>query len=211
MAHLLVFLLQAFDFLLEGAVFGAFLLPHGDAVPAVDDMPRDEQRQGHGDHGSCRPPQPLRPDESALAERRGVVPGADFCICGVSCGIEPQSLQKIDQLRTNFSAAVRRASISCSSRASVYALHHRFGSGKPVAHPRAVIENQLQPVGPHYARNLAPAQLPGIGLQLLSERGFLLRGQVEVLANGIEGTNLGKKSLAIVHPGWRRAWPPSRP
>ena len=46
-------------------------------------------------------------------------------------------------------------------------------------------------------RNLAPAQLGGIGLQLLSERGLHLRGQAEVGANRIEGTNLGKQLLQL--------------
>ncbi len=81
LAHLLVFLLQVLDFLLQSAVFGAFLLPHGDAVLAVDHMPRDQQRQHHGHAGSRRPPQPLCPDQGTLAQRRrlGVCLGR-FCL-----------------------------------------------------------------------------------------------------------------------------------
>src|ERR1039458_1385424 len=71
---------------------------------------------------------------------------------------------------------------------------HRFGPRQPVANPRAVVQNQLEAVGPDNLDDLAPAQLFRISLQLLSERGFLLRGQVEVLANREIGTNLGKKS-----------------
>ncbi len=44
---------------------------------------------------------------------------------------------------------------------------------------------------------LRPLELGGIGLQLLSERGLHLRGQAEVLANRIEGTNLGKQFLEL--------------
>ena len=68
--------------------------------------------------------------------------------------------------------------------------HHRLGPGKPVAHPRAIIENQLQPVRANNFADLASAELPRIRPQLLSELLLHLRRQAEVLALRIIGTNL---------------------
>src|SRR3954465_4002866 len=50
--------------------------------------------------------------------------------------------------------------------------HHGLSSRKAVAHPRAIFEDQLQPVGAHDLLHFTPAQFGRISLQLLSERGF---------------------------------------
>jgi hypothetical protein len=65
-------------------------------------------------------------------------------------------------------------------------------AGEAVANPGAVVEHQLQAVGANYAGDFASAQLGWVYLQLLSELGFGLRGQVKVLSNGIEGTYFDK-------------------
>src|SRR2546421_6066653 len=68
--------------------------------------------------------------------------------------------------------------------------HDRLSSRQPVADPGTVAEYQLQPVGANHAVNRVAAELPRIGLQLLSELGFDLGRQAEVLPFRIEGTNL---------------------
>src|SRR5207248_6734039 len=70
--------------------------------------------------------------------------------------------------------------------------HHRFGSRKPVAHPRTVLQNQLEPVGANHFGDLAAEELARIGLQLPSELLFHFRRQAEVLSFRIEGTNFSK-------------------
>src|ERR1039458_1378417 len=124
--------------------------------------------------------------------------GAFVFPCTISCGIESQSLLLTREWALAqhelFGRRTQSLGVLLIARFSVGA-HHRFCARKAVADPRAIVQNQLEPVGPDDGDDFAPAQLLRIGPQLLSERGFLLRGQVEVLSNREIGTNLGKKRL----------------
>src|SRR5579863_4353256 len=73
-----------------------------------------------------------------------------------------------------------------------------FGPGEPIANPRAILENQLQPVFAHHFADVVSAELPRIGPQLLSELGFHLRRQAEVLTLRIIGTNLVTQGLQLI-------------
>src|SRR6202162_5041851 len=67
---------------------------------------------------------------------------------------------------------------------------HWLGPGKPIAYPRAIIENQLQPVLADNFADLVSAELPRVGPQLLSELLLHIRRQAEVFTPRIIGTNL---------------------
>src|ERR1035441_3440879 len=130
----------------------------------------------------------------------GFLPTAAVFTCTFSSSIETQSVLAVrDWTLAKHKLLGRRPQrlqIALAARFGVGS-DNRFGPRQPVANPRAVVQNQLEAVGPDNLDDLAPAQLFRISLQLLSERGFLLRGQVEVLANREIGTNLGKKSLQL--------------
>src|SRR5580658_9019872 len=95
-----------------------------------------------------------------------------------------------------FGCGAQRLHVVLVARLSVSA-NHWFGARKPVADPRAVVENQLETVSANDGNDFASAQRVRISLQPFSERGFLIRGQVEVLANWIIGTNLAKQFLKL--------------
>src|SRR5580658_7380301 len=63
-----------------------------------------------------------------------------------------------------------------------------FRAREAVANPGAVFEDQLEAVGADDLDDFASTELGRIYLQLLSEAGFSLGGQVKVLSNRIEGT-----------------------
>src|SRR5579875_3213977 len=52
----------------------------------------------------------------------------------------------------------QRVPVALAPHLGVHA-HHGFGAAQPVAHPRAVIENQLEPLRPHHTGHLAAAEL----------------------------------------------------
>src|SRR5512147_1185444 len=70
--------------------------------------------------------------------------------------------------------------------------YHRFGAGKAVTHPGAVVENQLEPVGADNFADPASAEFARILLHFVSELRFHLGGQAEVLAARVKGTNFDK-------------------
>src|SRR5665213_914672 len=76
--------------------------------------------------------------------------------------------------------------------------HNWLCARQAIANPRSIVEDKLQSVRPDNARDLAASQFRWIGLQLLSEFVFGIRGQVKILANWIIGTHFGKKRLKLL-------------
>src|SRR5580704_2031221 len=76
--------------------------------------------------------------------------------------------------------------------------HHWLGPGKPIANPRVITENQLQPVLADNFADLVSAELPRGGPQLLSELLHHIRRQAEVFTLRIIGTNLVTSHLQLL-------------
>jgi hypothetical protein len=64
-----VLLLEVADVLLELAVLGALLMPDGEAVAAVDDVPGEQECEADGDCGSGGTPETVGAVESAPGHR----------------------------------------------------------------------------------------------------------------------------------------------
>ena len=84
-----------------------------------------------------------------------------------------------------------------AARFTVHA-HHRLRARKPVAHPRSVRQDELQPVRPYNLGNLHARNSVGSPRNFSVNFPFHFRRQAEVLSKRIEGTNFGKYAFELL-------------